>query len=312
MILEYSPDQNVLDGIYSKCSGSKSLTEYFCGGHTLEFTVRAGLDHPEGCGCDCCGTKGIFPAPSLSITAPDNIQAGPGNTVGFPAPVTGDSACKGANITAKFNGAYGVGDVSWEGSAVYLSDGVYRYVSRKPASAGSSSNPACCGGSISWTGLDGCGGEKVRTTTVQPAISGYSFSPTDNSKLLNGVIYEFVANGACAYSDHASLELSSVCLNNHQGALIRQTGALKRSFTQALTLDSTPTCASCCGAGAVSLTFYNGCGGVAQASYTVRKGLNFNASNLLVGKRFKCARYYVLEPSPQYVYDIEMAPVLFR
>lgn len=309
MILEYTPNQNVLDGIYSKCSGSKSLTEYFCGGHTLDFTVRAGLDHPEGCGCDCCGTKGIFPAPSLSITAPDIIQAGAGNTLGFPTPVTGDSACKGADITATFTGAYGVGEVSWEGPAVYLSDGVNRYVSRKPASAGSSSNPACCGGSISWTGADGCGGEKVRTTIIQPAISGHSFSPPDKSSLSEGVIYEFLANGACACSDHASLELSPVCLANHQGPLIRQTGALKRSFNQALTLDSTPPCASCCGAGAINLTFNNGCGGVAQASYTVRKGLNFNASNLLVGKRFRCQRYYVIDPSPRYVYDIEMAHV---
>lgn len=310
MILEYLPDQLLLDDIYDRCSGTVTLIETFCGGYSIEFTLNAGLNFPNGCGCDCCGQKGIFPPPALSIAAPTSIAANWGNTLDLSDPVIGDQACKGGEITGTFTGVNGVGQVSWDSQTGYVSDGVTRYVSRKPSSIGSASNSACCGGHIQWVATDGCGATKTGTTIVQPKISGaYTFSPPDNSTLSEGVIYDFSVNGACSFSDTASLTLTRQCLNNTQGPLIRENGLLKSGFTGALTLNSSPECSACCGSGSITLNFTDGCGGASQASYTVRKSLSYQASGLVTGKRFRCGLYYVPEPTPAYVYDVQIATV---
>ncbi len=309
MILDYEPDRDMLDRIYASCAGPTGMVETFCDGYTLEFSVSAGLDYPSGCGCDCCGVRGIFPAPDMSILAPDIISAGWANSIGFAEPVNADPACKGADITATFNGVYGSSPVIWESGAQYVSDGVTRYITRKPSGAGSSANPTCCGGFMEWTASDGCGATKTKTTIVSPRVSGYSFSPEPDSTLMDGLIYEFRADGACSYSDTAGLNLSAVCLDNTQGNVIRSDGLMKTGFTRPLKLGPGDECSACCGAGSVRLNFANGCGLTAQASYSVRKGLSYGASWLVIGRQFRVGRYYLVEPFAQYIYDVQVASV---
>lgn len=309
MVMDYQPDQASLDEAYSSCSGLTVLRETFCGGRSLEFSVLAGLDYPSGCGCDCCGEKGLFPPPSLVITAAESIAANWGNAVNLQLAVTGDSACHGGEITGTFMGVNGGSTVTWEGTSRYVSDGVTRYVQRKAISAGSSGNAACCGGFIEWRATDGCGSGKTKTTPVIRRLSGHSVQPANGSTLSDGVIYEFTVTGVCSYADSAGLELSSSCLNNVQGSLTRTDGALKRGFYGSLALGSNPECSSCCGSGSVVLSFSDGCGGTGSANYSVRKGLSYGASSLLIGRMMRVARYYVAAPTPGYVYDIETAPV---
>lgn len=309
MIMDYQPDQVILDDAYARCSGRVVLTETFCGGHSLEFSVLAGLDFPGGCGCDCCGQKGLFPAPSLVINAGEAIASNWNNTIGFQSGITGDSACNGAEISGAFIGVNGSTPVSWEGPSKYVSDGVERYVQRKPSSAGSSGNPACCGGFLEWRASDGCGSVKTKTTQVIRRLSGHSIQPASGSNLSDGATYEFSVLGVCSHADSAGLELSTVCLDNVQGPVSRLDGALKRGFGRSLTLTSSPDCSSCCGSGSVRLTFSDGCGGTGAANYSVRKGLSYGASSLLIGKKVRVARNYVAQPSPGYVYDLEMAPI---
>ena len=309
MILEYTPHQDIMDNIHGACSGTSTLTESFCGGYSIEFTVSAGLDFPGGCGCDCCGEKGVFPPPNISITAPDSIPANWGNSVNPASTIIASSACKGADITARFIGVNGDGQVSWSSPTEYVSDGLTRYVTRAPVSAGAASNPACCGGFIEWKSPDGCGSLAIKTSRVIPQLSAVSIAPASGSRLTNGVIYDFSVSGVCSFSDSAALSLSSVCLDNTPGPLNRSNGLLKRSFTQALSLNPTPQCSACCGAGSITLSFSNGCGSTGTATYTVGRPLSFSASTLVAGKQFRCARYYVMEPSPGYVYDIETASI---
>lgn len=309
MVMDYQPDRASLDDAYSRCSGRTALRETFCGGYSLEFNVLAGLNFPSGCGCDCCGEKGLFPAPSLVIKAAESITANWGNAVSLQFPVTGDSVCNGAEITGVFMGMNGNSPITWEGESTYVSDGVTRYVRRMAVSGGSSGNPACCGGFIEWRGADGCGSAKTRTTPVIRKSSAPSIHPANGSTLSAGAIYEFSVSGVCSHADSAGLALSSQCLDSVQGALTLTDGALKRGFEGSLTLASNPECSSCCGSGSVVLNFSDGCGGTGSASYSVRKGLSFGASSLLIGKRIRVGRYYVAEPTPGYVYDLETAPV---
>ena len=168
LILDYSPDRETVDSVYDSCRGAVTFTEEFCNGRALSFEVRGGLDFPGGCGCDCCGERGAYPAPLMNLSATESIDGGLGNSVRPGMIVTADPACRGAEITGVFHGVSGSSDVAWDGPTVYSSDGATRLVTRDGPLIGDAGAPSCCGGTIEWTATDGCASMKTGFTNVAP------------------------------------------------------------------------------------------------------------------------------------------------
>jgi len=288
LILEYTPDPALVSGWYDNCSGTAAIAEEFCGGYTLSYTMRAGLDNPGGCDCDCCGSRGSLPPPAMTLVAPSSIDAGWGNDVEIPGLISGDESCSGGSIAGAFSGI-GSSPVTWAAPVQYHSNGVTRFVARDPASVGAEGSPACCGGSIFWSGADGCGGGDTAQTTIIPRIGSSTIIPASGSVLTEGNSYIFSGSGACSYSSSANLTITTSCLTNTPANLARYDGFLRRMIEGQLQFSGAHQCSGCCGSGSVSVSFANGCGGTYSGQYQVRRGYSDSSQ---VGYVYKCRDYY--------------------
>ncbi len=288
MVLDYVPDPDVVDGWYNSCSGVGSKTEEFCGGYTVSYTLKADLNYPDGCGCDCCGVSGAFPAPVMYVTAPSIINANWANAVAVPNIISGNQACSGGNLTGTFSGT-GSSPVQWEGAAQYHSDGATRFVTRNPDYAGSAANPACCGGTIFWSGTDGCGGGDSNTTVVVKRIGSSAITPPSGTTLYENSGYTFSGGEACSYASSANLALSTTCVRDDMYDLQRFDGYVTRSLSGWLRFSGVHACSGCCGSGSLTLTFNNGCNEQITAKYQARRDLS---DNDVAGYAFKCEQAY--------------------
>jgi hypothetical protein len=293
--LDYAPRAETLAAWRNGCSGSGRIEESVCGGFTVSRTLMAGLNFPGGCGCDCCGVSGAFAPPAMTIIAPTSVQAGWGNSISLSAEIRGDEACSGGTLEGAFSG-WGLSTIGWQNSTEYHSDGVSRYVTRNPDPVGDSGNPACCGGEILWSGTDGCGSGASGTTVVVPKIAASTIVPASGTLLAEHAAAGFSGSGACSYSSGAALSAATSCLTNSLMDLERYDGYLRRRLLGNLSFSGTHACSGCCGNGTVTVTFSNGCGGTATATYDVRRAIS---DSNLAGYVFRCqdwwsggARYY--------------------
>ena len=271
MILDYTPNPETVSGYYTSCQGRGTLVEDFCGGHTLSFSVRAGLDFPGGCGCDCCGESGVFPPPVMSLDTPAQAPSTWQNTEQIGDAINGSQACSGGDIAGTFTGVGGSTSVQWDGPAEYQSDGLTRFIARIAPSIGSSGNPACCGGLIYWSGSDGCGDGAESITDVPPRIGASQLIPPPGQTLYENQIARFSGSGACSYASSADLDISSTCLTNSPGQLRRFDGYLRRDMGDSLRYSGVHECSGCCGSGSITVSFADGCGGVMSGEYSVRR-----------------------------------------
>ena len=292
LILDYTPDPQIINNIYKSCSGVATFTEEFCNGRSLSYEVRAGLDFPGDCGCDCCGELGKFPAPNMYLTAPDIIDGGPENRLSPNISISGAPACRGGTIDGTFYGAYGATAVSWPKPAVYHSDGVSRAISRELPVVGDVSNPACCGGKIEWIGDDGCGALRHGATVVSSNAQDMSVLPADGTILHENDPCSFTGQGACSYSNAAELDLETVCLDNSLTTLYRYDTALVRNVDLTLKFQDSHECGGCCGHGMINLSFANGCGSSMTASYPVKRPISQAAYQETIGRVFRCERFF--------------------
>jgi len=307
LILEYSPDRETVDSVYDYCRGVVTFTEEFCNGRALSFEVRGGLDFPGGCGCDCCGERGVYPAPLINLSAAESVDGGLGNSVGSGMIVTADPACRGAEITGVFHGIAGSGDVAWDNPTVYSSDGATRFVTRDGPLIGDGGAPSCCGGTIEWTATDGCASSNTGFTNVAAGIGESSVWPPDGTTLYEGDGYSFNGIGACSYSEAAGLGIETECLANTQSDLYRFDGLLARNMDSTLAFQDDHACSGCCGNGNVTLTFANGCGGVITANYPARRRLSDSSYVDVVGRVFKCERFFRSFAPIGYYYRLAVA-----
>ena len=307
LILEYSPDRETVDSVYDYCRGTVTFTEEFCNGRALSFEVRGGLDFPGGCGCDCCGERGVYPAPLINLSAAESVDGGLGNSVGSGMIVTADPACRGAEITGVFHGIAGSGDVAWDNPTVYSSDGATRFVTRAGPLIGDAGNPACCGGTIEWTATDGCASSNTGFTNVAAGIGASSVWPQDGTVLYEGDGYSFNGMGACSYSEAAGLGIQTECLANTPSDLYRFDGLLARNMDSTLAFHDEHACSGCCGNANVTLTFANGCGGVITANYPARRRLSDSSYVDVVGRVFKCERFFRSFAPIGYYYRLAVA-----
>lgn len=289
MVVEYTPDPDLVRGWNEGCSGVSAITEHFCGGHQLSYLLQAGLDYPDGCGCDCCGTgSGTLP-PVMYVSAPGSLQAPWSNEINLGFQVSGDESCSGGSLNGVFYGSGGSTPVSWNGSEQYHGALGIRYITRDPYQAGSSSNPACCGGYIRWSGQDACGSGHSRNTSINTQLGSsqiYSSLLTVSGNVVK-VGYSFSVSGwqACSYSDSANLDVTPNCLANSPTGAVRTDSKISR-YVGLLTFANNHSCSGCCGKGSVSVSFTNGCGGSDSKSYLVRRDYSDNG---VIGYKYRCA-----------------------
>jgi len=288
MIMDYVPDSDLISDWFDNCSGVGTLVEEFCGGYTLSYTLRAGLNSPYGCGCDCCGDNGSFSPPNMTVVTPSSINSNWSNIVTIPGNVSGDESCSGGNLTGIFTGV-GSSSVEWDGEAQFHSNGYTRFITRDPGYVGSSGNSTCCGGTIHWTGTDGCGGGDAATTVVGPTIGSSTIAPASGTTQYEYGISVFSGSGACSYAAGADLTIVHSCLTNTTASLERYDGHLKRRFNGQLQFSGTRECSGCCSSGSISVSFSNGCGGNYSADYNVRRQYSGGAH---MGYVYRCADYY--------------------
>jgi len=296
MILDYVPYSEVRTGWFDHCSGAGTLTEEFCGGYSISFSLQAGLDYPGGCGCDCCGNHGAFPPPYMNISAPAAITGDWTNTTYVAAQITGDSSCSGGELTGTFYGIGGGQSVPWNGGTQYHSNGSTRYITRPPGEVGSSGSSACCGGTIVWHGTDGCGGDYSASTTLYPKLGSSTILPPSGSRLYELYGGSFSGSGACSFAAGANMTSNKDCIVNSVNPVVRHNGHLSLSFDGPLVLSGTHSCSGCCGNGWIAIGFNNGCNGVHYATYDVKRPPATGASSDVVGRLFACEEFYRAEP----------------
>lgn len=307
MIMDYVPDPELVSGWYDNCSGSRTLTEEFCGGYALSFSLNAGLNYPGGCGCDCCGENGSFPPPSMTLSHPV-VTNDWSNTISLSGLTAQGEGCSGGEITGGFSGIGGGDSLPWAGPTTYAGSQSTRSVQRTlGGSIGSASNPICCGASIQWRGTDGCGGASEAGQTVASRITSSQIIPESGTALYEYSGYFFSGSGACSYASAAGLTFSRSCLANSGGTLHRYDGYMTLYLGGPLTFSGTHHCSGCCGNGTLLIGFTNGCGGNYSASYQVTRNLEPGASNDLVGRLYKCERFFRDAPPTGYYYRIARA-----
>lgn len=289
MVLDYAPDPSVLSAWYNGCSGVGTIREYFCGGHTLAVRLKADIDYPDGCGCDCCGEHGVNPPPVMTISAPASLSADWSEIVGINQTISGDEACSGGALTGTFHASGGgAAGVDWSGPTQYQTAGGGRYVTRDAVSVGSPSAAGCCGGHIEWSGSDGCGGGAVASTTVHSPVTDIEIIPSSGTVLYESGAGSFSGLGACAASSSASMSVSGDCLVDSGSGIIEFDSFIRALLSGSLTFDSGDQCGSCCGSGSVYVSFNNGCGVELEAAYDVRRPYGVDP---LVGYLFRCEDY---------------------
>jgi hypothetical protein len=288
LIVEYSPAPDLLQGWYEGCSGVGSITEQFCGGHTLSYTLKAGLDYPDGCGCDCCGLGSGIAPPAMGLIAPGSIGSNWSNTLSLGFTVSGDEACDNGVINGTFYGSGGATPVVWSAPTDYHGGPGVRYVTRAPVSAGAANNPTCCGGSIQWSGTDGCGGGAGSNTSVNSPLSDsqiYMAPAAVSGNVVRPGTASYVSGWqACSYSTSVNLSVSTNCLSTSVGGIEVSDAKVSR-YLGLLNFSGTHNCSGCCGKGGLSVSFSNGCGVSRSGDYLVRR---IYSDNNQVGYKYRC------------------------
>ncbi|MBI4965359.1 MAG: hypothetical protein HY913_18935 [Desulfomonile tiedjei] len=306
LIMDYVPDPDLIHGWYGNCSGSRTLTEEFCGGYTLRFSLNAGLNYPGGCGCDCCGENGSFPPPLMTLSHPIATNDW-SNTIDLHGSAYGEG-CSGGQIKGSFSGINGGGSLPWSGSTKYSGSQSSRSVSRAVnGEIGSASKSMCCGAFIEWSGTDGCGGGDRNEQAIAGRITSSQISPASGTTLYESSGYVFSGSEACSYAADAGMTFSRSCLTNSGGTLNRYNGHMTLSLGGPLTFSGTHHCSGCCGNGALLIGFTNGCGGSYSASYQVARSLGPGAYSDVVGRVYKCESFFRSIPPTGYYYRVARA-----
>jgi len=307
MIMDYTPDPELISGWYDNCSGSRTLIEEFCGGYSISFSLNAGLNYPGGCGCDCCGENGSFQPPFMTLSHPV-LSNDWSNTINVAGYTVHGEGCSGGQITGNFSGTAGTGSMPWTGSTAYSGSQSSRIVKRTLTGAiGSPSNSMCCGAFVQWSGTDGCGDGDEASQFIASRITGSSITPPSGTTLYENSGYIFSGSEACSYASAAGMTFSRSCLANSGGTLNRYNGYMTLFLGGPLTFSGTHHCSGCCGQGYVSISFTNGCGGSYSASYQVTRKLATGASSDVVGRVYKCERFYRDMPPTGYFYRVARA-----
>lgn len=308
MILDYTPHEDLLADWQAHCSGQAALTEEFCGGYSLSFILLDGLDSDRGCSCDCCGSSGFFTPPSLSIEAPSGFVPDWGSELSTADIISGSEACSGGAIDGSFSGPVGSAPVAWAEDTKYSGGGGERFITRQLESIGSDDAPACCGGELTWTGFDGCGGSGMGYTTVSSKITDMEISSNANYAYFTegdtGAL--FSGRDACSSSATADLELDMPCLTNSGADLQRYDGYVVRGVDGALQVKSSGDCNRCCAEAELTVSFHNGCGDdpVSQ-SYWVRQSFISGGTDH-IGYEFRCSGQNM---GGAWVWRIDRAPL---
>jgi len=307
MIMDYSPEPELMSGWYDHCSGSRTLTEEFCGGYTLSFSLNAGLNFPGGCGCDCCGENGAFPPPFMTLSHP-TLTNDWSNAINLSGHTVYGEGCSGGEIAGSFSGQGGGGTMPWAGPAAYSGSQSSRTVSRTLNGAiGSASNSMCCGAFIQWSGTDGCGGGDKADQSISSLITSSQIVPPSGAILYENSGYIFSGSEACSYASAAGMTFNQYCLANSGGTLQRFNGHMTLYLGGPLTFSGTHHCSGCCGNGALLIGFTNGCGGSYSASYQVTRNLGAGAYSDIVGRLYKCEHFFRDTPPTGYYYRIARA-----
>lgn len=272
IVLGYHVDRWLMDDIFQNCRGTYSYREPLCNTMDIQFDISAAMNYPDGCGCDCCGEYGNFgPTIGMDGLTPDATWD---NAINIPGEVTVDESCEDGTITGTVAWTVGGSEsVPWTTAPYFDTDGTsMRVVTGSPGTVGSGAKPACCGGTITYTGTDGCGNSMDIERTIDPKISA---GPTVQGGLSGYVLRpatEYTISGldACAYSDLAALTFQNkTCIDTTEGSVTPHAGYIDR--TMDASLQASGGCDACCGNGSFDAYFHNGCSGELTQGYTVRK-----------------------------------------
>ena len=293
LILQYKFNPEYEQDVYNGCQNSRMFVEWLC---NVPIVLRfyAVLNYPQGCGCDCCNVNGGYTGPSLAVTAGD-LTATWENSLNT-GMITVDSACSGGTLNGTFMANYGGNQSVSMPYFQYLSNGTTRYIEGS-GSFGSSSVPACCGGTVRYSGTDGCGGSTYTDKTLAAKWSAGPAIATTSGMLEHQTTNTISGYDACTGSSTAALNftpwtgLAETFQSTQTG-----TGTLTKS-TGLLTFSGTQSYSGCCGSGSFTASFNNGCGGSTTRDYAVRRKYNLAASQQ-IGWVVQCysggpGQYYV-------------------
>jgi len=267
--LTYSPNSSIQQTLYNTCGGTESYTERL-GKTKFDFSFHSGLDSPSGCYCDCCGTNSEF-TPPTHLWYVDSLTPTWGNTFDIPGTVKLDSACKDGSISGNVNYVVGgsVG-LSWTEAPQYKSEGYTRYWEGTPGVIGSSTQPACCGATTSYSGSDGCGwsGGTYRTLARMPLAP--AFTPASGT-LYAGSVATLQVTGACNQSSLASLSATGTGMNTATWQATDKTtqNIIKKNLGSLAFLNSFQY-KGCCGNGQIDSNWNDGCNQIGNRSWPVR------------------------------------------
>jgi len=268
MQLAYTPKSELQEYLYDNCGGSATYTEYL-GRTKFSFTFRSGLDSPGGCYCDCCGDNGDFPPPTHLWTV-SAMSATWENTLTLAGIVKLDSACKDGSISGSYYLINGGGTLPWVSSPIYYSNGSTRYIQGTPGTIGGSSNPACCGASVNYSGSDGCGWNGVTGFYVPRKPAYPNYTPAAGT-LYAGSDITLQVTGACNKSGLASLTASGSGLitGSWSATDYSQDGIIKKML-HTLSFSESFQYKGCCGNGQISSNWNDGCNYTGNRAWQVR------------------------------------------
>ena len=185
---------------------------------------------------------------------------------------------------------WGTSTVGWDTAPTYVASTNIRYYSGVAALTGGSGNSACCGGSITWAGTNGCGSgyALTRSWSRVAGAAGVLYSPASGTVFSEGSSRFIYGSGLCSYTTPNPIALSGYCMNSFTpGAITRGDGLIQQS-TGTLNFSGTHACSGCCGKGMVTGYLTNGCGSAATGrNWNVRRSYTNNASGLVL----RCWQY---------------------
>jgi hypothetical protein len=267
--LSFTPNAPTAQDHYDRCLGTRTYVEDICDGFELEWTLNAGLDSPNGCYCDCCGTNGKYSPPSgaISWATPSPTW----NAAVSPGAIT-VIACRGGTLSGGANTYFGgYQSLSWLTGPSYGSSGSDRYVTGTPNPVGDANHPACCGASITVTGTTGCGGYQTATRVVS-RMPGSTYWDPSASTLYAGDVTTIRAVGSCNTSAYRELivEGDAGISTSGWGAVSYATVGEMRRGLGPLAFTNSFEYKGCCGYGQIGAAYNDGCGYTGTKYWDVR------------------------------------------
>ena len=266
-VIKYVLSADVRANAYNRCVGEIEYTEHYCEIGSIRSKVRASLSDPDGCYCDCCGTNGLFPAPTHQWQN-QTIGASYANSVSV-NPVL-NTACKNGAISngvATWPDGLGNASFSWVTDSTYESDGVSHYVQRL-GSIGDANHSVCCGFDYALTGYDGCSWSGVYSGTVARKAALPSLSPS-SGEWITGSYRNVYVNGSCVNSGKNSISVTRSCVEPSAESVSKS----GETLTWGAQINLTPghTCSGCCGNGSLSVAYNDGCNKNGTGTISVRQ-----------------------------------------